>query len=72
MDASMLEETIQNPNPYPIVADILYDDIWQLCLQARDLSWDPVRVIDWGAMLRCACCVLNTSIPVKMRVEGSN
>lgn len=47
MDASMLEETIQNPNPYPIVAEHHYDDVWHLCQQARDLAWDPARHIDW-------------------------
>jgi len=50
MEASMLEETVQNPNPYPIVADLHYDDIWQLCLQARDMAWDPARDIDWAAL----------------------
>lgn len=47
MDASMLEETVQNPNPYPIVAELEYPDIWQLCVQARDLAWDADRAIDW-------------------------
>lgn len=47
MDASMLEETIQNPNPYPIVGTPHYDDVWHLCQQARDLAWDPAKDIDW-------------------------
>ncbi len=47
MEASMLEETIQNPNPYPIVAEPHYEDVWHLCQQARDLAWDPARDIDW-------------------------
>ncbi len=50
MDASMLEETIQNPNPYPIVAEPHYDDVWHLCQQSRDLAWDPVRDIDWDKL----------------------
>ena len=50
MEASMLEETIQNPNPYPVVAERQYDDVWQLCLQARDLAWDPARDIDWKSL----------------------
>ena len=50
MEASMLEETIQNPNPYPVVADPHYEDIWHLCQQARDLAWDPARDIDWKAL----------------------
>jgi len=47
MDASMLEETVQNPNPYPVVAEKQYDDIWQLCTQARDLAWDAAKDVDW-------------------------
>ena len=39
MEASMLEEVIQIPNPYP--------EIWQLCEQARALAWDPCKDIDW-------------------------
>ncbi len=50
MEASMLEETIQNPNPYPVVASPHYDDIWTLCQQARDLAWDAARDIDWEAL----------------------
>ena len=50
MEASMLEETAQNPNPYPIVGMGEYDDIWQLCQQARDYAWDPVREIDWEGL----------------------
>lgn len=52
MEASMLEETVQNPNPYPVVGQGEYDDIWQLCLQARDLAWDPVREIDWDELTK--------------------
>lgn len=50
MDASMLEETVQNPNPYPIIADLEYPDIWHLCVQARDLAWDADRAIDWEGL----------------------
>jgi len=46
----MLEETIQNPNPYPVVAELHYDDIWQLCVQARELAWDPAADIDWDTL----------------------
>ncbi|MEO3428755.1 hypothetical protein AAFN88_07865 [Pelagibius sp. CAU 1746] len=52
MDASMLEETIQNPNPYPVVADLQYDDIWQLCVQARELAWDADGDIDWAGLTK--------------------
>jgi hypothetical protein len=46
----MLEETVQNPNPYPVVSKLEYPDIWQLCVKARDLSWDADRDIDWALM----------------------
>lgn len=52
MDASMLEETVQNPNPYPVVAKLEYPDIWHLCVQARDLHWDADRDIDWELMAK--------------------
>ena len=38
MQSSMLEEVIDNPNPYPVVAEAHYPEIWQLCLQARELG----------------------------------
>lgn len=44
MQASMLEEIVQIPNPYPIVAEMQYPEIWQLCQQSRDLAWDPTRI----------------------------
>jgi hypothetical protein len=66
MDASMLEETIQNPNPYPIVAKLEYDDIWQLCLQARDLAWNPVTDIDWVDLTRFAA-----DLPEEVRLAGA-
>lgn len=52
MEASMLEETIQNPNPYPVVAELHYEDVWDLCLQARKLAWDPVADVDWARLER--------------------
>lgn len=52
MEASMLEETIQNPNPYPVVAKLEYDDIWKLCTQARELEWDAATDIDWAELKR--------------------
>lgn len=44
MQPSMLEEIVQNPNPYPIVAELAYPDVWHLCQQARDLAWDPAKI----------------------------
>jgi hypothetical protein len=50
MEASMLEEVVQNPNPYPVVAKLAYEDVWELCVQARKLAWDPVTDIDWAGL----------------------
>ena len=44
MHASMLEEVVQVPNPYPVVAAMAYPDAWRLCEQARDLAWDPAKI----------------------------
>ena len=50
MEASMLEEVVQNPNPYPVVAKLAYEDVWELCVQARKLAWDPAHDIDWEGL----------------------
>jgi ribonucleotide reductase beta subunit family protein with ferritin-like domain len=44
MQPSMLEEVVQIPNPYPIVAKTDYPDVWQLCQQARELAWNPAEI----------------------------
>jgi len=64
MEASMLEETVQNPNPYPIVAERHYDDVWLLCMQARELAWDPVSDIDWRELEALA-------LPQEVREAGA-
>lgn len=66
MEASMLEEVVQNPNPYPIVAEHHYDDVWQLCLQARELAWDPVRDVDWADLRAQAA-----ELPEEVRQAGA-
>jgi hypothetical protein len=66
MEASMLEETVQNPNPYPVVGKLHYDDIWQLCLQARDMAWDPAQDIDWAALAK-----ETASLPAEVREAGA-
>ncbi|MGE0798948.1 MAG: hypothetical protein AB7G13_32280 [Lautropia sp.] len=48
MQASLLEEIVTVPNPYPVVATIEYPDVWRLCTQARELAWDPVADIDYS------------------------
>ena len=40
MQASMLEEIVQVPNPYPIRFDTEYPEVQRLCDQARELAWD--------------------------------
>jgi hypothetical protein len=50
MQASMLEEVPQNPNPYPVVASLAYPDVWELCAQARRLAWDPAVDVDWAEL----------------------
>jgi hypothetical protein len=60
----MLEEVVQIPNPYPVVAAMAYPDIWRLCEQARELAWDPARDIDW-AELR------NADLPDEVRQAGA-
>ncbi|MGQ0664656.1 MAG: ferritin-like domain-containing protein [Pseudomonadota bacterium] len=50
MQPSLLEEIAPLPNPYPIVAEPAYPDIWKLCEQARELAWDPARDIDWDEL----------------------
>ncbi|WP_353236222.1 hypothetical protein [Diaphorobacter ruginosibacter] len=44
MQASLLEEIVTVPNPYPVVATVEYPDVWRLCTQARDLAWDPLDI----------------------------
>ena len=63
MEASMLEEIVQNPNPYPIVATTAYDDIWKLCEQARDLAWDPAK-LDFSDLKRA-------DLPDEVRKAGA-
>lgn len=63
MQSSMLEEVIDNPNPYPVVSDLRYPEIWQLCLQSRDLSWDPVQ-IDWQSLA-------DADLPGEVRAAGA-
>ncbi|GAA5236150.1 diiron oxygenase [Verticiella sediminum] len=44
MQPSLLEELTPIPNPYPIRVDTEFADVWRLCLQARDLAWNPVDI----------------------------
>ena len=62
MQPSMLEEIVQNPNPYPIVAEMQLPEVWQLCQQARDLAWDPAK-IDYSD-------ISNANLPDEVRRAG--
>lgn len=64
MEASMLEEVIQNPNPYPIVAKLDLPEVWKLCEQARELAWDPSRDIDYSDLR-------NADLPAEVRAAGA-
>ena len=44
MQASMLEEIVQVPNPYPIRFETEYPEVARLCDQARELAWSPVDI----------------------------
>lgn len=63
MQPSMLEEIVQNPNPYPIVAEMQLPEVWQLCQQARDLAWDPAK-IDYSD-------ISNANLPDEVRRAGA-
>ena len=64
MEASMLEEVVQNPNPYPVVVKLEYPDVWKLCEQARELAWDPARDIDYAD-------IRNADLPPEVRSAGA-
>jgi hypothetical protein len=63
MQPSMLEEVVQIPNPYPIVAKTDYPDVWQLCQQARELAWNPAE-IDFSDLA-------NADLPPEVRAAGA-
>ena len=63
MQPSMLEEIVQIPNPYPIVATTEHPDVWQLCQQARELAWNPAS-IDFGDLAAA-------DLPAEVRAAGA-
>ncbi len=63
MQPSLLEEITPVPNPYPIVAEQAYEDVWRLCEQARELAWDPSK-IDFSD-------VKKADIPREVRAAGA-
>ena len=63
MQPSLLEELTPVPNPYPVVSELEFPDIWKLCEQARELAWDP-RSIDHSD-------IEQAEIPAEVRAAGA-
>ncbi|WP_028353820.1 hypothetical protein [Bordetella petrii] len=64
MQPSLLEEIPQVPNPYPVVAEVEYPEVWRLCMQARELAWDPVTDIDYSD-------IKEAELPAEVRSAGA-
>jgi len=63
MQPSLLEELTPVPNPYPIVSEMEYAEVWRLCEQARTLAWDPAS-IDYSD-------VAHADLPQEVRDAGA-
>lgn len=63
MQPSLLEELTPIPNPYPVIAEFAYPEIWDLCVAARQLAWDPAA-IDFGD-------VREAKLPAEVRQAGA-
>ncbi len=50
MKEPVSEESAGIPNPYPIVAETKFPEVWELCQQARELAWNPAADIDWKSL----------------------
>ena len=64
MQASMLEELVPVPNPYPVVSEVGYPEVWRLCEQARELAWDAARDIDYSDLR-------DADLPAEVRDAGA-
>ena len=64
MQASMLEELVPVPNPYPVVSEVGYPEVWRLCQQARELAWDAARDIDYSDLR-------DADLPAEVRAAGA-
>ena len=64
MQASMLEELVPVPNPYPVVSAVGYPEVWHLCEQARSLAWDAARDIDYSDLR-------DADLPAEVRAAGA-
>lgn len=63
MQPSMLEELVPVPNPYPVVAQGDFSEVWHLCEQSRALAWDPSD-IDF-------CDLRDAKLPAEVRAAGA-
>lgn len=64
MQPSLLEEIPQVPNPYPVVSRLEYPDVWRLCVQSRELAWDPAGDIDYADLV-------DADLPQEVRDAGA-
>ena len=64
MQPSLLEEIPQVPNPYPVVSKMEYPEVWRLCVQARELAWDPVSDVDYSDLQKA-------DLPDEVRQAGA-
>jgi hypothetical protein len=64
MQPSMLEELVPVPNPYPVVSNVAYPEVWRLCEQARELAWDPAADIDYSDLTKA-------DLPPEVRAAGA-
>lgn len=64
MQPSLLEEIAQVPNPYPVVSKVEYPEVWRLCVQARELAWDPVSDVDYSDLRKA-------DLPPEVRRAGA-
>ncbi|MDX3906206.1 MAG: hypothetical protein QHC78_11005 [Pigmentiphaga sp.] len=64
MQPSLLEEVVTVPNPYPVVSEVGYPEVWRLCTQARELAWDPATDIDYSDLA-------GADLPAEARAAGA-
>ncbi len=64
MQPSVLEELVPVPNPYPVVSEVEYPDVWKLCEEARKRAWDPVTDIDYSDLV-------DADLPPEVRAAGA-
>jgi hypothetical protein len=64
MQPSLLEEIPQVPNPYPVVSRLEYPDVWRLCVQSRELAWDPAGDVDYSDLV-------DADLPPEVREAGA-